>query len=165
MLLDFLLPQDGQVITPASHHTGNQPLTDQIAQPQVRHIEVGRIDPAQISFPRIAGFVCAARIKLRHVGIKPCHDLNDRKSLANAIGSQSLEVLGPAQPLAECHPPGVSQPEERRSIGMLKMTPIGRNLYGAVPVEGMSLRYKATASNEPVRPWRSALEGSLQIVR
>jgi hypothetical protein len=137
MLLDFLLAQDGQVITPASHDTGNQSLTDQIAQPQVSHVEVGRIDAAQVLFPRVARFVSPARIELRHVGIQPCHNLNDRKSLSDAIGSQSLEVFGPAQPLAKRHPPSISQPEERRSIGMLKMPSIGRNLYGAVPVQRM----------------------------
>ena len=43
-----------------------------------------------------------------------------------------MDILRPAHPAAKAHPPGVTQPEERRSIFVFKVALVGSDADGAV---------------------------------
>jgi hypothetical protein len=70
-----------------------------------------------------------------HVRIKPRDDLDDVESFLLPVSSKPLEFLRPVQPVAESHPPGVAQPEERCSVRVLKVTPVGGHLKRTVRIK------------------------------
>src|SRR6185295_1045620 len=125
------------MISPAADDAWRQTVLCQILNPQIRHIEVSRIDACVIFLPRIPGFVGAAWIEGRHVGIQPGHNLNHRKTFAHAIRGERSNVRRPAEATAERHPPRVAEPEERRAIGVLKMQAVRGDAYRTMPVEGI----------------------------
>ncbi len=73
---------------------------DQMAKPFVGGIEVFRANAAVVCLPGITGFVRAARIKGRHVGIKSRDDLDDVEPFFFPISGELFEFVGPVQPMA-----------------------------------------------------------------
>ena len=57
------------------------------------------------------------------------------KPFCLAIGGECFDFIRPVQPMAQAHPPGIAQPEERRAVGVLKISPVGRDSNRAVLVE------------------------------
>jgi hypothetical protein len=90
------------------------------------------IDARIVILPRTPRFVSTARVKWRHVGIQARNDLDYRKPFAYAISYEPLKIIGPAQALAQAHPPCVPQPEERRSIRVLEVAAIRPHLHRAI---------------------------------
>src|SRR2546428_13041071 len=103
------------------------------------------IDSGVIFLPGITGLVCSARIKGRHVRIKPRDNLDDRETFLHAVRRQGPKIIRPLQTLAKTHPPRVTQPEEGCAVRGLEaqmvtrytntprrdhrvVTPISRNL-------------------------------------
>src|SRR5690349_19158297 len=123
------------MVSPGADDARDDPLIGEVLQALIRFVEVGRSYLPVILLPRKARLVAAALIESAHVGIQPGHDLHDIEAFILAVGSESFEFLRPVQALAQAHPPGVAQPEERRAVEMLEMPTIGRDANRAVPVE------------------------------
>jgi len=70
-----------------------------------------------------------------HVRIQPRNDLDHVEALGLAIGGELLELVRPMEPLAQPHPPGIAQPEERRAIEVLEMPLVHRDANRPVNVE------------------------------
>src|SRR5439155_836695 len=91
-------------------------LLDEVVQALVGSIEILRPDLRVICGPRITGLVRTARIEWEHIGIKSGDDLDDIKPFSFPISGQFLEFVSPTQAVAQTHPPGITEPEERRAI-------------------------------------------------
>ena len=74
--------------------------------------------------PGKSGFISAAGIEGGHIGVKAGDDLNHGEAFGGAVGGEFLKVDRPLESLTETHPPGVGEPEERRSILVLEVTPV-----------------------------------------
>jgi len=125
MPFHLLDAENRQIVAPAADDARRKPALHQMPDPNVRAVEIGRVDLAVASIVRRARFVRPAWIALRHVGIKSRDDLHHCEALALAIGGQRFEILGPSQPLDESHPPGIGQPEERRTVRVFEVPLIG----------------------------------------
>jgi hypothetical protein len=110
-------------------------MSGKMLYPNVGHVEVGRIDSRIALLPSEPRLVRSARIVRRHVGIQSRDDLHHGESLLCPIRRQSLKVAGPAQALAQAHPPRVTQPKERRAIRVFKVSPVLSNSNYSVPVK------------------------------
>src|SRR5712692_3393097 len=117
-------------------------MVGQVLDTNVSCVKIGRIDPGVVFLPGKPGFIRASRIVWLHVWVQACYDLHYIETFAGAISGQCLETTRPGKPLAQSHPPGVTQPEERRAIGMLEMTAVTAYTQGAVAVERVISRVR-----------------------
>ena len=101
-------------------------MIHQVLNPQIRHIKVMWIDSGIIFLPGITGLVCSARIKGRHVRIKPRDNLDDRETFLHAVRRQGPKIIRPIQTLAKPHPPRIPQPEERCTVLVLEVQMVTR---------------------------------------
>ena len=60
-------------------------------------------------------------------GIQAGNNLNHSEALAHPVSDECLKILWPMQAVAEPHPPGVAQPEERCSVLVLEVKMIRRH--------------------------------------
>ena len=127
MLLHPLDAGPRQVITPRTDDAGHDAHVDQVLHPAIGRVEVLGPHARVIRLPRKAGFVAAALVEGRHVGIQPGHDLHDVESLLAPVGGERLKFIRPNDPLAQAHPPGIGQPQKGRAVGMFQMPPVGRD--------------------------------------
>jgi hypothetical protein len=100
-------------------------VVGQIRDPRIRGIEVGGINGAVVTLPRITRFISAALVVGLHVRIEASHDLDDGEALTHTIRRQRLKAIRPRQPFAQAHPPGVAQPEKRRAVSVFEMAMVG----------------------------------------
>jgi hypothetical protein len=111
-------------VSPAANDTRGHAPADQVLDAEVGHIEVRGVDARVIPFPRKASFVSAAGVESRHIGVEAGDDLNHGEAFSGAVGGELLEVSGPLESLAEAHPPGIGEPEERGTVSVLEVTPV-----------------------------------------
>ena len=135
VLLQFRHAHPGQEIAPTADDARRQAMLDQILNSQIGRVEVPGIDAGVVRLPGEPGFVRAARVKRRHVGIESCDNLDYREALVHAVGHQRLKVFRPAQAATQSHPPGVRQPEKRLTVLVLEVQAIARYAHRAVFTE------------------------------
>ena len=137
MLFDLGHPHARNEVSPKADYTGGEALIGEVLHAHVGHIEVRRVYTSKIRLPWKARFIGAASIEGLHVGIQAGHDLDNRETLLHAIGCQRLKAIWPAKAFAQTHPPGIPEPEERSSVGMLKVAPIFCDFERTVFVVGV----------------------------
>ena len=107
---------------PAANNRRRDAGIDQALEPAIGELKICGIHDAEV-FLQVGHptFVLPTRLEQpKLVGVGTQDDLNDRKPLLLAVGSQLLKPLK-GDPLAQPLPPGIAQPEERCAIGVLKM--------------------------------------------
>src|SRR5438477_1526044 len=127
MFLQFLHAHPRHEISPRPDNARRETFIDQITEALVCRIEIVRPNPRVIGLPRVARLIRAARIERKHVGIKAGYDLDNIEAFGSPVCGEFLKLLGPAQPMAEAHPPGVAQPEEWRAVGVLEVSFVWRD--------------------------------------
>ena len=108
-------------VSPEADNAGGQAVIGKMLDADIGHVKILGIDGGVVAIPRVAGFVGAALVEGLHVGIEAGHDLHHGETLLQAIGSEGLEAVGPAETLAQAHPPSVAEPEEGRAVGVLEV--------------------------------------------
>ena len=125
VLFHFLHSHPRDEITPRADDARRETLIDEVSKPSIGGIEIFGSDAAVVGLPGVTGFVGAARVERRHVRIKAGNDLNDVKALFFPVSRKLFEFVRPMQPMAKPHPPGVPQPEERRSVRVFQVAAVG----------------------------------------
>src|SRR5882672_3117426 len=133
MLFHFLHAHPWHEITPGSNDARREALFDQITEALVGGIEVFRPNPGVIGWVRIARFIGSARVERKHVWIQTRDELDDVKALCLSVGGKLPELIGPMQPVAQSHPPRVTQPKKWRPIRVFQMPSVSRDTDRAMP--------------------------------
>src|SRR6266700_1758116 len=107
----------GDEITPRTDDARSEALLDQGSKTLIGGIEVFGADARVVRRPWVTGFVGATRVERRHVRVKAGNDLTAIPAFFFPVSRKLFQFLPPMQPMAKPHPPGVSQPEERRFVG------------------------------------------------
>ena len=121
--------------SPGAHDRRDHSGIDQVQQPSVGEVPVVRIELFVV--PGVIGhsaFIFPHRFEGSLVRIRSGDDLHDGKSLLLPVRRQFLEAI-PSQPLGQALPPGVTQPQERRAVSVLKVAPVLADCKLAMSVE------------------------------
>src|SRR5689334_20593903 len=100
-------------------------------EPPVRLIEVLGHDACVLRLPGKARFVRAMRVEGMHVRVEARDQLNDIEALPNSISRELRELFGEMKAVTQTHPPGVTEPEERRAVRVFEMAMVRRDLNWA----------------------------------
>jgi len=120
---------------PAPHDGRHQPRLYEVGDTPVGEAGVVGVRAGEArSVIRPPTLVLPARLESALVGVRPAHDLHHAEPLALPVGGQLLEAL-PRHPLAQVLPPGVAEPDKRRSIGVLEAPVVGGHADRPVTVE------------------------------
>src|SRR5262249_37915240 len=95
---------------------------DEMPDAKVGGVVEPRVQPAESGFPCKATLVCLMwmprRARSNDHRARPHHDLDHVETLVDSVSRQLAEPTRPWQARVQPVPPGVAEPEERRTVGV-----------------------------------------------
>jgi hypothetical protein len=108
VLLDFFHAHARDKVSPESNDAGSQTVVREVLDAHVGHIEICRVDALEVAIPWEPSLIGSALIEGFHIGIEAGHNLHNCESLLDSICRERFKAVGPTEPFAQSHPPGIA---------------------------------------------------------